>query len=121
MELKELDWDFVVCKIEDISLVDFNREFVFLSKTDDEISLVCDLNATPGNAFEVEKDWKLLKISGILEFSMVGVIAKLSGILAYAGISLFVISTYNTDYILIKKIEFKKAVKELLTNGYVIK
>lgn len=120
MELKKLDLNFTVSKISDTSEVDFTKEFVFLSKTDEEISLVCEADFTPSNAYASETDWKALKISGVLDFSMVGVIAKISNILSNAEISIFVISTYNTDYILLKAAQFEKSVQLLKDNGYII-
>jgi len=121
MELQKIIGDFSVCKISNIDQVDFTREFVFLSKTSDEISLVCETNCVPSNIIAVEHGWKALKISGILDFGMVGVIAKISKLLAESEIAVFVISTYNTDYILLKTESFDNGVKVLMHNGYVIK
>ena len=120
MELQKLRHDFTVCKIESLEQVNFTREFVFLSKTDDEISLVCESDYVPPNAIASEAGWKALKISGILDFGMVGVIAKISNILAEAGISVFVVSTYNTDYILVKAESFEKSVQILARNDYIV-
>ena len=120
MELRELNMDFSVCKLKDIDGVDFSRDFVFYSKTDDEISLVCDTGFVPENTISAEHGWKALKITGILDFGMVGVIAGISSILAQNNISLFVISTYNTDYILLKAGLYGEAKKLLAENGYTI-
>ena len=121
MELQKIKGDFTVCKVDHIGQIDFTREFVFLSKTDDEISLVCESNYTPSNVIESEDDWRALRISGTLDFEMIGVIAKIANILAENDISIFVISTYNTDYIFIKSMNFNKAIQLLICNGYVIK
>ncbi len=102
MELKKLEHDFTVCKIEDISKVNFSEDFVFLSKTDDEISLVCKTSALPDNVIAAETGWRALRISGTLDFSLVGILAKITGILAEAEISVFAISTYDTDYIFLR-------------------
>ena len=118
MKLIKLDLDFSICKVKDISLIDFTREFVFLSKTDDEISLVCETNPVPENATEINDNWKALKIYGVLDFSLTGIIADISNILALAGIGIFVISTFNTDYILLKKDQIEKAIVELEKRGY---
>jgi len=120
MELKQLPYVFSVCKITDISQVDFTKEFVFLSKTDDEISLVCESSYAPLNLTACEPGWRALKISGILDFGMIGVIAGISKIAEEVGISIFVISTYNTDYILIKAENFDECVHTLALNGYAI-
>jgi len=121
MELQKLNCEFTVCKINHIGIVDFSREYVFLSKTSDEISLVCESDYTPSDTISAEPGWKALKISGELDFGMVGVISRISSILADAKISIFVISTYNTDYILLKSEVFDGAVAVLLQNGYVLK
>jgi len=121
MELQKLEYEFTICKIDNVDLVDFTREYVFLSKTPDEISLVCETDYTPADAIACEHGWRALKISGVLDFSMVGVIAKISNLLAAAGVSLFVVSTYNTDYVLLKAESFDKGVGVLLDGGYVVR
>jgi len=121
MELQRLGLDFSVCKIDSIEQVDFTREFVFLSKTDDEISLVIESAYTPPDAIAIEAGWSALKISGVLDFDMIGVIAKISEILAAANIGIFVVSTYNTDYIFFKTECFERGVQALSRNGYTIK
>jgi len=121
MELQKLEYDFTVCQTNTFEHVDFTREFVFLSKTDDEISLVCESAYAPSKAIASEAGWKALKISGILDFGMIGVIAKIATLLAEVDISIFVISTYNTDYILVKSENFEKSIHVLECNGYVIK
>ncbi|MCL2286795.1 MAG: ACT domain-containing protein [Firmicutes bacterium] len=120
MELKKLKQDFAVCKLANRDNVDFTGEYVFLCKTDDEISLVCEAAHVPTGAIAVESGWKGLKIAGVLDFGMVGIIAKISNILAQAGISVFVVSTYNTDYIFVKAENYEKCVHELVCNGYVV-
>ena len=120
MELLKLPYDFNVCKINSIKQLDLTQEFVFISKTDDEISLVCEASKTPSNITACEPGWKALKIAGILDFGMIGVIAKISKILAEAKIGIFVISTYNTDYILLKAKSFDRGIQELMRNGYII-
>jgi hypothetical protein len=121
MELIVLAYDFTVCKIADISSVDFSEEFVFLSKTDDELSLVCKSDSVPPNAIAVENGWKVLKIAGVLDFGLVGVIAKIADLLAKESISIFVVSTYNTDYVLVKAESFERASEILRNNGYAVK
>ena len=121
MELQRIERDFSVCKIDHIDQVDLTQEFVFLSKTADEISLVCEAKHTPRNVIASEPGWKALRISGVLDFGMIGVVAKISNILAKAEISIFVVSTYNTDYILLKAESFDKGIQELIRNRYVIK
>jgi len=121
MELQKLAYDFSVCKIDHIEQVDFTQEFVFLSKTPDEISLVCETGSMPPCVIASEPGWKALQVSGVLDFGMIGVIANISNLLAEAGISIFVVSTYNTDYILLKVENFDRGIQILERNGYVIK
>jgi hypothetical protein len=120
MELQILNRDFTICKIGNLEQVDFAGEYIFLAKTDDEVSLVCESAYAPANAIASEPGWKGLKITGILDFGMVGVIAKIAEILADAAISIFVASTYNTDYIFVKAESFDTSVKALALNGYII-
>ena len=120
MKLTEIDCEFSVCKVNSIDQVNLMREYVFLSKTTDEISLVCETKYIPSGAVAYERGWKALKVSGILDFSMIGVIAKISNILANEDLSIFVVSTYNTDYILFKAENYEKACRALAHNGYVI-
>ncbi|UQZ88248.1 ACT domain-containing protein [Deltaproteobacteria bacterium Smac51] len=120
MRLIKLDGDFSVSKLPSADNLDLGREFSFLSITDDEISYVCKSEFVPADAVETEHDWKALKISGTLDFGMIGVIAKISGLLAEQKISIFVVSTFNTDYILVKKSSFEKTLNILSSNGYEI-
>ena len=120
MELQKIEYDFSVCKIDNITQVDFSREFVFLQKTPEEISLVCESACAPPDAIAIEAGWKALKVSGVLDFGMIGVLAKISNILAEVEISIFVVSTYNTDYILLKAENFDRGINALIRNGYVV-
>ena len=120
MEIKVLDYDFSVCKVEDYSLVDLSAEFCFMGKTDEEKSLICLTDKVPDNIIEREDGWKAFRIQGVLDFSLIGILSKISGLLAENGIGIFAISTFNTDYILIKRENFQKAVSVLDNNGYII-
>ena len=121
MELQKIECDFSICKLDSVEQVDFSQEYMFLQKTSDEISFVCESINIPSNAVSVEAGWKAVKVSGILDFGLVGVIAKISNLLADAKIGIFVISTFNTDYIFMKAEEFPKGVQVLEQNGYTIK
>jgi len=121
MELELIKGDFSVNKIDSIDLIDFSYEYVFVLKTPDEITLVCETAYAPPNARASEPGWNALRISGILDFALIGVLAKITCILAEAEISVFAVSTYNTDYILLKAENLIKAVQTLIHHGYVIK
>ncbi len=118
MEIKKISYDFSVCKMKDITGVDFNCEFCFLSRTDEEISLVCITVNVPPNVVERDDGWKAFRIQGILDFSLIGILSKISTLLADNEIGIFAISTYNTDYILTKAENYIKALDVLSEAGY---
>ena len=102
MELKGMAYELTVCKVADVSDIDMTTEFYFIGKTDEEISLVCKTEDTPSNTIDRDDGWRGFRIQGILDFSLIGILSKLSGILAQHKIGIFAVSTYNTDYILVK-------------------
>lgn len=118
MEIKRIDCDFSICKVEDYSLVDMSVDFCFIGKTDEENSLVCPTAKVPSNSIERDDGWKAFRIQGSLDFSLVGILSKISGILAENKIGIFAVSTYNTDYILTKADNFDSAISTLSENGY---
>jgi len=120
MELKKLEYNLTVCKVTDISKIDTTIEFFFIGKTDEEVSLVCKTEDTPAETVERDDGWRGFRIEGTLDFSLIGILSKLSGILAEHNIGIFAVSTYNTDYILVKEENYKKALKILSLEGYAI-
>ncbi len=120
MELKIIKQDFSICKVEDLSQIDYSDQFCFVSKTDEEFSLVCSTNLVPKNVIECDQGWKAFRIQGVLEFSLIGILSKISTLLAENKIGIFAVSTFNTDYILTKEEHFDAAIKVLEHNGYAI-
>ena len=120
MEIKKIPHDFSVCKVLDYSLVNLNAEYCFAEKTDEEKSLVCITGDVPPNTIEREDGWKGFRIQGIFDFSLIGILSKIAEILAKNSIAIFVISTYNTDYVLVKKENYQKALDVLECSGYKI-
>lgn len=120
MQLKTLDCDLTVCKLPDTADIDLSKDFYFIGRTDEEISLVCKTEDTPGNTTDRDDGWKGFRIEGVLDFSLIGILSKISGILADNKIGIFAVSTYNTDYILVKKENFEKALRVLGEAGYEI-
>ena len=118
--LKTLDVKLSVCKVEDYSKVDITKPFTFTGITDEELSLVCPVGDVPGNTTERDDGWRAFRIVGILDFSLIGILSKISAVLADNGVGIFAISTYNTDYILTKEENFEKALKVLAEAGYEI-
>ena len=120
MEIKRMDYNFSVCKVADYSLVKLDSEYSFIGKTDEEKSLVCITEDVPSNVTEREDGWMAFRIQGVLDFSMIGILSEISGILAENKIGIFVISTYNTDYVLTKKENYQRALDVLKRAGYKI-
>lgn len=120
MEIKRMDYNFSVCKVADYSLVKLDSEYSFIGKTDEEKSLVCITEDVPSNVTEREDGWMAFRIQGVLDFSMIGILSGISGILAENKIGIFVISTYNTDYVLTKKENYQRALDVLNRAGYKI-
>lgn len=120
MELEKLEYDLTVCKAADISDIDLTAGFYFIGKTDEELSLVCRTEDTPAQTIEREDGWKGFRVRGVLDFSLIGILSKLSGILAEHEIGLFAVSTFNTDYILVKAGQFDRALKVLAAEGYTV-
>lgn len=121
MELKIINQDLSICKVEDLSQIDYSDEFYFIGKTDEELSLVCSTNLVPNNIIECDNGWKAFRIEGVLDFSLIGILSKISTLLAENEIGIFAVSTYNTDYILTKKENFEKVIETLENNGYIVK
>ena len=109
---------FSICKVEDYSAVNLEEEFCFTGKTDGEKSLVCLTNKVPPNTTERADGWRAFRIAGSLDFSLIGILAKISGALAECNISIFAFSTFDTDYILVKKQDLNRAVNALSREGY---
>ena len=120
MEIKVIEHTFSVCKVADYSKVNWGAEFAFIGKTDEENSLVCLTEDVPPNVIEREDNWQAFRIQGQLDFSLVGILSRITGILAEKNIGIFAISTYNTDYILVKKENFNLAIHTLTNAGYSI-
>ena len=118
MEIKALAELFSVCKVADAAEIDLNKDFCFAAKTDEELSLVCPTKDVPGVTSERDDGWRAFRIQGTLDFSLIGILAKISTILAEHRIGIFAISTFNTDYILVKQENFVKALQSLAEHGY---
>jgi hypothetical protein len=95
-----------------------DSDFYSVTKTKDELSIVCKQHNPLANTSDINNDWKILKLKGPLNLSLVGIIAEVSGILKESEISIFTISTYETDYILVKNQDLSKAIDSLKANGH---
>lgn len=120
MEIKIIEKNFSICKVEDLSQISLTDEYCFIGKTEEEMSVVCETDKVPQNIISRDDGWRAFRIQGVLDFSLIGILAKISTILAEEKIGIFAISTYNTDYILTKAENFPKAIETLKTKGYQI-
>lgn len=118
MELKRIPYPLTVCKVREAKEIDITKDFFFIGKTDEEISLVCITADAPADTIERDDGWRGFRIQGVLDFSLIGILSKLSGILAENKIGIFAVSTYNTDYILVKEENFDRAMQVLKGEGY---
>jgi hypothetical protein len=125
LKLTLLPGQFIICQDSaGTKLPDsiYNLPFFSVTRTNEEISLVYrDTDLPNGVEFEwekVEKGWKAFQVLGPLGFGLVGILAGISGVLAEAGVSVFAISTYNTDYILVKQEQIVMTIRELSEAGY---
>ena len=120
MKLEVLPQMFSVCKVADYGGVDLGAPFVFMGATDGEKSLVCPMALVPANTMARSDGWRAFRVAGTLDFSLVGILAALSKTLADAGVGIFAISTFDTDYILTKAEDFEHALAALRAAGHYI-
>lgn len=88
-----------------------------ITRTTEELSIICPQEYVPEGVM-ADRDWRALKIQGPLDFAMVGVMAELAGLLAAAKVSIFTISTFETDYILVKADKLRRAIEALRIAGH---
>ena len=120
MQIKPLPYDLTVCKLASEKDIPAALPFCFTAVTDEEISLVCPTAAVPAGATHHEEGWKAFRIAGTLDFSLIGILAAISALLAAQQIGIFAVSTFNTDYILVKERDFDKALTVLAEAGYTV-
>ncbi len=120
MKLSKLPYGLSICKMSTTGDIDLNMDFFFIGKTDEEISLICRTVDVPMSAINREDGWRGFRFDGELDFSLVGILSKISRVLAEKEISIFAMSTYNTDYVLVKGENFEQAVDVLEEAGYTI-
>ena len=117
MRLRILPDEFAVCKLPDFTGVKLDADFCFVANTDNERSLVCRAEDVPANAAVVEPGWRGFRVEGQLDFALVGILARLATVLAQAEISIFAVSTYDTDYILVRSVQLAAAEAALARDG----
>jgi len=120
MDIEMLGPELSVCKLDSIDRADIGKDLFFLSRTDDEISLVCPTSDVPEKVLSREDGWRAFRICGTLDFSLIGILSSITTVLADEGIGVFAISTFDTDYILVKSKDLDRAAEALSENGYSI-
>lgn len=116
MKLKVMDAQLSVCKVK--RLEKLPEGLCFFARTDEELSLVCEVQNVPEDTLAREDGWRAFRIVGELDFSLIGILARISGVLAQEKIGIFAVSTYNTDYVLTKEAQFEQALAALSRAGY---
>lgn len=96
----------------------YSSDFYSITKTDDELSVIALQTELMSEDTICSRDWRILKIEGPLDFSLVGIIAEISKIFKERKISIFTISTYDTDYILVKQKDLKASISALKEKGH---
>ncbi|MGN1045034.1 MAG: ACT domain-containing protein [Candidatus Methanomethylophilaceae archaeon] len=119
MMLQLLGQEFSICRLDSDDVGDIGSEFLFHCRTDKETSVVCPSSDVPADRVTVKDDgWRAFRVTGTLDLSMIGVLSGITGILAEEGIPVFAVSTFDTDYILIRKEKVSDAVRALSDAGY---
>jgi len=121
MKLHTIDKEFAICKLKDYSNVNLKGEYYFIGRSNDENSLLCLKEDVPNDVLQIQDGYKGFYIDGVLDFSLIGIIASISKILAANQIPVIVESTYNTDYVFVLNKHYKKALECLTDNGYEIR
>lgn len=112
--------EFTVLKPRALADVDWSVRPVFMASTQDEISVVCPSYAAPAACEAKEEGWRLLRVKGPLDFSLVGILARLTGALAARNIPVFAVSTFDTDYLLVKRERLDDALRALREDAQAI-
>lgn len=113
---------YAVCRLSSAASIPvwaMEGEFFSITRTAQELSIVCRQDVVP-EAIQCERGWRCLQLAGPIPFSVVGVVASLTVPLAVAGIGVFVLSTYDTDYLLAKQRDWTAAVDVLRRQGYTV-
>jgi hypothetical protein len=122
LRLFTVDGMFAVCKMPADAPIPHwatDGKLVSITRTADELSIVCRQDHVPDD-IHYERDWRCLRIAGAMPFTVVGVLASLAAPLASAGIGIFAISTFDTDYLLTKAADFERAISALRKSGHVV-
>ena len=117
MILQTVDKNFTIYKVKELSPDLINNDFVFIGKTDNELSVISESNLVPDDALIIESGWKCFRIAEDAVFENYGMIAFLADIISAQKTSTLVVGTYDTDYLFIKEDKFEQVKQELINNG----
>ncbi len=120
MQLDLLDPVFAVARLNPSDPVPAWGELFSVTRTPDELSIVCEARLIPPGT-QCQRGWRCLKVEGPLDFSLVGVLASIAGPLARAEVPIFALSTFDTDYILVKEGNLDRALAALQREGHVVR
>lgn len=122
MNLRKLSGDFSIARYApDTPLPPLlARDFCSISRTRNEVTIVCETEFLPAGMQKKEDGWVCLEVDGVLDFNMTGILNAITGPLAGAEISIFAVSTFDTDYILLKKTFLKAALQVLAKNNITV-
>lgn len=121
LDLQVLPGDYAICRLPAGTALppglDPGAGIVSVTWTPDEVSVICPSDRAPAGA-TVETPWRCLRVAGLVELTLTGVLASLTGPLAQARVNLFAFSTYDTDYLLVPAVRLAEAVAALIAAGH---
>ena len=118
MRLEVVEGEFTVSKVSGMHAVNLAAPWLFIGRTDAETSVVCLSAHAPVHCLAREDGWRAFRVAGQMDFGLTGVLAGLATVLAQASVSIFALSTFDTDYILVKKENLSKALEALASAGH---
>ena len=120
LDLTVLEEDLSICRLDagaEVPAWAMRTTFFSVTRTQDELSVVCPEEFVPEDAYR-ERGWRALKLGGPLDLSMIGILASVAAPLAEVGASIFTVSTFDTDYVLVRGTQLDLAVDTLRENGH---
>ena len=120
MNLKLIDGNYSVCRLEPNDSIPewaYQGSFYSISKSNEELSILCETKFIP-NYIKSENNWNLIKVEGPLDFSLTGILSSLIQPLATEKISIFTVSTFDTDYLLVKIDKLQQTISILKQSGF---
>ena len=120
MLIQALPYDLTVCQVLSPAEINLYADFFFIARTDEEISLVCITSDVPNHTTRRDDGWRGFRVDGELDFAPVSILSNLTALLFDRSIDVFAVSTYNTDYILVKADQFEPAKEVMEQERYVV-